>query len=215
MHPLLTKHPRLLGFADFISKWVLVAGALVGVAEVIEYWKILDSPTKFLTAFNLKNGQATNHISSIVSLSILCAVLVFYGGLSYKNSLKSACWVGLVIALHETLWWITNWFFISSEYVHVSIPSITTYIYYAASNYPSFFLVIYVVIFGWGKRETILLGAVACLYIFWAYMGFHVTSDVPLGWTIWRSNLQTNLIESGGWLYCAVIAALCYLLHRR
>ena len=208
MHPLFKRHPKFLGFVNFISKWVLLAEGLVGIVDIAQNWReIAASPLGFLTAFNHKDGLITNHIASIAVVSAVALIFFFQGGiLKYDNAFRKACWIGLIIAVHENLWWITHLFFLRGQ-------SAGAYMFYGFLNYPMFMLVLYILAFGWGKRETVLLAAMIVFYIGWGLMGFHITSDVT-GNTIWVNSIMTNVTESLSWAYVCAVGVVTYLLRR-
>ena len=209
MHPFLVRRPRLLSFANFISKWLLLAEGLVGLVDVINNWKeIVTSPYGILIAFNHKGDLITNHIASIAAISIVALFFFFEGGfLKYDGAFNKICWIALIIGIHENLWWATHLFFLRGQ-------DFGAYLFFGSLNYPMFMLVFYIVAFGWGKRETILLGAMMAFYFVWALNGFHVTSDVT-GNTQWLNDLVTNVTESLSWVYVCIVGAACYLLKRR
>lgn len=208
MHPLFKKHPKLLGFANFVSKWLLLAEGMVGVVDIAQNLReITASPLGILTAFNHKNDLITNHIASIAAVSAVALFFFFEGGFTYEGSFEKMVWVALIIGIHENIWWVTDFFF-----VHGVEP--LKFLYFAAFNYPMFMLVFYILAFGWGKRETILTVLMGVYYVVWAWMGFHITSDV-LGNTIWVTNIPTNVTESLSWIYICIFGILTYYLWHR
>ena len=209
MHPIFTKHPKLLSFSNFLAKWILFTEGLVGIVDIFDNWsEITASPWGFFAAFNHKNGLITNHIASIAIISFVALYFFFEGGiLNYDGALEKGLWITLLIAVHETLWWCTHLFFLNGQ-------AWQSYIFYGGLNYPTFLFVLYVLVFGWGKRETILLACMGVFYVAWGLMGFHITSDVT-GTTIWVHDILTNVTESLSWVYVCITGVLIYHFVKR
>lgn len=188
----------------------------VFVVSVLEFpWNYPFPENLLLARTSTISGYAGNHTLIFVMLLFGVWVFLFKKGRGKQQLygkdkfFKNLLTFGLIPALHESLWivtyvlkfgWtnaiITSWHYgkdLQSEWIQSA--------WFATSI---IILVVYILIFRWGKFETAFLLSFIPMYAFWFAIGFPVTLRFEGATNLYYEPL-TNLIEILSWLYAIVM----------
>lgn len=204
-------------FLAGVTYFFLNVGKLVWTSPAAWLSSVINLHTgSSIFALSSAGALTGNHviIVAVIGTMALLAPRIINGRFLGWENLRSlrhgyfyaALYPAFALAIHELLWYAT--------YVGVGYPNEVAILSSPMFDFGLAIIIVNFFLRGITRYDLALAASMSIYYLAWMQSGFHITVDF-LGKTVFFSNLMTNFIEDGSWLWLLTFFVMIYTIRRK